>query len=480
MKYSQALLVACVGSATLVAAAPTRSHTHSTPNSKSVRVGKTIGKGITYGGQFAQSATGSNSDNTNTDTERRELHGKTKERVRDAKRVGRTAVDTAGGGKRVAENLGSMVNLATTLKGSGETAPLNTRSSSPAAPPSAPDSSTPPSVSPLTSKPDSGAPHEGGVGHRKKLTPEEKKAKAQKWKNMSAEEKKRLKEKKKAKKGAKKGKKEERVAAPDATKSTSTSTPASPPESEATIDTRDFEDDLFTRDLVEELEARGFWDVYGRAVPAENALAAKPAPPKTSTTPETASNSEPPSSANSPPKKSGSRRPRKPLTPEQKKAKKERKEKNRKSKALHNGADITYSPKTNKSPTSSELDTREFDGVLYQRGFDDELVTRDFDDELLSRGFEDLAFTRDFFDDDLALRDVEGMVFSRDFEGDLVTRNKLTNAWGAFKDTVRGRKGGSSSSSIGVDPTLGTDATLSTRDFLEELDVRDFDIDELD
>jgi len=119
MKYSQAILVACIGGAALVSAVPTPAKNaapkraapkYPAKKPTAQRTGKTLGKLITHGGTFAQAATG------NSDLQRRARTPKKGKIVSSIKRVGTATVRGAGGGTAVAENLGHIANFANNLR----------------------------------------------------------------------------------------------------------------------------------------------------------------------------------------------------------------------------------------------------------------------------------------------------------------------------------------------------------------------------
>ncbi|KAF8067778.1 hypothetical protein FPV67DRAFT_1155930 [Lyophyllum atratum] len=123
MRYSQAILVACVGGASLASAMPAGEH-HGTPvpKSRTQRYGNAIGKATVLAGTFAKAAAGNNypvndySDTTFGALKKRGPRsrlGKTHvvHAARKGKELGKSAVTAAGGATTLAENVGSVFNL---------------------------------------------------------------------------------------------------------------------------------------------------------------------------------------------------------------------------------------------------------------------------------------------------------------------------------------------------------------------------------
>ncbi|KAG6864418.1 hypothetical protein C0991_009631 [Blastosporella zonata] len=128
MKYSSALVVACIGSATLVAAEVT----HETPApsghkplTRAHSIAEKGGKAITVLGNFAKHASGNGYDTYNTDPSTNAgIYPRTRfphiphpskpqlvEAAKKGKDLSRTAIKAGGGSQAVAENLGEVVNL---------------------------------------------------------------------------------------------------------------------------------------------------------------------------------------------------------------------------------------------------------------------------------------------------------------------------------------------------------------------------------
>ncbi|RDB16699.1 hypothetical protein Hypma_002535 [Hypsizygus marmoreus] len=235
MKYSQAVIVACVGGAALVSAIPTlnpadadlvaRNPTTTPRKSRSSRIGKGLGRAISYGGTFAQSASGGQAQELN----RREP---TKQKIRKAsssiKRVGSSAIASAGGGQAVVQNLGAVAGMVNNFRQS-----QNQVQRRDAATGTEPD---PEAAAPAA---DAQAPAaHGGKGGRKGS----KASRKSKWQGKSPEEKAKLKAGRKAKKASRRARKSG-AAATTPTDATST------PPADASVAARD----------VDELDARGFF-----------------------------------------------------------------------------------------------------------------------------------------------------------------------------------------------------------------------------
>jgi len=133
---------------------------------------------------------------------------------------------------------------------------------------------------------------------------------------------------------------------------------------------------------------------------------------------------------------------------------------------------------------NAELAMRDFEEELYARDVEEELYARDIEEGLYSRDVEEELYSRDV-EEELYARDVEEELYSREFEDDLEARGTISNAWHAIKDTIKGKKAVAATDASGspndaVARDFVDEDELAMRDFFEELDARDFNIDELD
>ncbi|GLB39120.1 hypothetical protein LshimejAT787_0602820 [Lyophyllum shimeji] len=118
MKYSQAVLVACVGGAALASALPNHEHHAGTPapapKSRLQRAGSKMGKAAVLAGTFANKATGmttypSDQNSGSSVVRRSPTRGAKRTKAKD---FGDSVFQGAGGGQALAENLGSIADLA--------------------------------------------------------------------------------------------------------------------------------------------------------------------------------------------------------------------------------------------------------------------------------------------------------------------------------------------------------------------------------
>lgn len=425
MKYSQAVLVACVGSAALVSAAPSSFDSLTDLNARApegsdnaaIKPKKTpgyrFGKAITYGGKFAEKASGMGSYNSYNNLERRARSGTgsresvkqtSKERVKQTgaalKRVGSSTVDAAGGGSAVAENLGSMAYFAKDKFRSGQQQNLDGRNL--AEDPSSVDPATQAAAAPPAegggkgNKSRRGKNKGKGMG-RGKMSDGEKKHRKEAGSRMSPEEKAKARQDRKAAKKARKGGKTDPAAS--AAPSGAGDESSTPPPTDAPVSARDFDEDIFTRDVEDELAARGFFANLKTNYRLNKAESLQSKADKT-----------------------------------------------------QGQADRAQSKAAERTPGAyrrefDELDAREFD-ELDARDFDEELAAREFDDELAARG--------------------------------------LGSAFRAVKDTLRGHRkskgvSGGSYPDPNMDPSMMTgrdlteEGSLAMRDLEEVLSAREFE-----
>jgi hypothetical protein len=478
MKYSQAVIVACIGGATLASAIP-----FARPSSDSSLAAR--------GPNDADAATTEGSStHTHTHTGSGSTHKKWKDMTAEekaAKKAARKAKNLANGSSKSSASSVASRDFEEDLwarayddyeylsaRGPKDTeTPATTTPSSESA-----------SVEPPTHQHASGSKHPGnGSGHKK-------------WKDMTPEE-------KAARKAAKKAKKE----AGGSSKSSSHA---------SSLSTRDFDEDLWARDFdeYEYLSARGPKDTETPATTTPSSDSTSVEPP----THQHASGSKHPGNG------SGHKK-WKDMTPEEKAARK----------AANKAKKASGSSKS--SSHASSLSTRDFEEDLWARDFDEyeylsargpkdtetpATTTPSSDstsveppthqhasgskhpgngsghkkwkdmtpEEKAARKAANKAkkasgsfkssshasslSTRDF-EDDLAARELLDELYARDVEEYLEARGKFLHALGAIKDTITGKN--RAQSVPAADPYAPV-----ARDFLEELDARDFDfeIDELD
>ncbi|KAF8067788.1 hypothetical protein FPV67DRAFT_1156617 [Lyophyllum atratum] len=379
MKYSQAIIVACIGGATLASAIP-----FARPSSDSSLAAR--------GPKDTDAATTS----TSTQKKWKGVTAEEKEALKAARKAKKQ--EASGSSKSSPRSVASRdFDEDLWARAYDDHGYLSARQLTDAEPPA---STTPSAASAEPPVPEhaSGSKHPGhGSGHKK-------------WKDMTAEEKAARKdmtaEEKAARKAAKKAKKQ-------AGRSSKSSSRAS------SVSLRAFEEDLWARDFddYEYLSARGPKDT-------ETDATTTPSLDSDSASVEPATHQHA-SGSNHPGHGSGHKK-WKDMTAEEKAArraaKKAKKQAGRSSKS---------------SSRASSLSTRDFE-------------------------------------DDLAARELLDEVYARDVEEYLEARGRFMHALGAFKDTITGKN---RAQSVIADP-YGPVA----RDFIEELDARDFDfeIDELD
>ncbi|RDB16700.1 hypothetical protein Hypma_002534 [Hypsizygus marmoreus] len=275
MKYSQAILLACVGGAAIVSAISTlaggdaelsaRNPSQSTVprKSRSTKIGSRLGKLIKYGGTFAQQAN-PNRVNQMDETEYypRSIFSSlakiaSKPKVRKSasslKRAGKAAVSAAGGGQAVASSLGAVAGMA--MGRNSDQSAVYRRD----LPEELPSSETSPSSA--TPNPQAIVGNGGKKGGLR-----DKAARRKKWQRISADAKAKFKAERKAKKLANHGK---AVAAEPSAEGV----PSVPSPIDSSVATRAFDEldirelffmvnNLQSREFQELLETRGIRDAW--------------------------------------------------------------------------------------------------------------------------------------------------------------------------------------------------------------------------
>lgn len=455
MKYSQAVLVACIGGATLASAIPTIGHNAGTPAaaSRAERYGNRVGKGIAHFRQFADKASGmstSSNDQSGSSFKRRNLattpaklggHGAKRAK---AKAFAKAAVAGAGGATELAHGLGSVYHFAKQNLGSDRVVARGlTNTETPASiPPSAAQPMSPTAKTPSSHV--GGGHHHNGGGRRQR-----------KKKHASA------------------------AAPPGA--SAEKSGPASP--APVPLSSRDFEEDLWLRafDDLKFLSSRG---PTGMQAPES----ATPLDAQAEEVPASATSSAP-SGAAAPTVKTpghhrgghcGHRGPRR-------KGSKHQNYKHAKAATPHPASSEGSVPA---SPApAAPVSSRDFEEDIWARDLDDVgfLSSRALAaTQATSKGAKHSAGPVEGSHPVPSVTPREFEDFShlnaRDFEETLEARgawSKVKNAVGALKDTVLGKQSGSAGMPTGAsDPAMA----MAKRDYIENLDARDLDfkIDELD
>ncbi|KAG6824021.1 hypothetical protein H0H87_012664, partial [Tephrocybe sp. NHM501043] len=114
MKYSTAIVVACIGGAALVAAENNTTNPAATPQlppGRSHKIATVVGKTAKHLGTFAQSATGNPPIPAYASLKRRTTPAPRPRLSQKAKTTLRTAVNAAGGGSQLAESAGNVASL---------------------------------------------------------------------------------------------------------------------------------------------------------------------------------------------------------------------------------------------------------------------------------------------------------------------------------------------------------------------------------